>query len=323
MSSSDSRPPVVVVTGPTASGKTPVAIALARRFGAEIVSADSMQVYRYMDIGTAKPSLAERAQVPHAMIDVALPNEIFSAGRYGPEARRAAAQMHARGIPVLLVGGTGLYIRAFLEGLVEGGAANTALRERLEREHRVAIAQNDPGRLHRQLAARDPAAAERIHPNDLRRVVRALELCDRFGDASLAVRVATAGSGCPYRVLHLALDPGRAVLDARIDARCAAMIEAGLLREVRSLREMRFGPELRSMQAIGYRHLQPVYEGRDTLVNALASMQRDTRQFARRQRTWLRGVSDLRWMHPDDVDAVMVAVERFLTESRLPAHDRA
>lgn len=315
MTQIESRPPVVVVTGPTASGKTPIAIALALRFGGEIVSADSMQVYRYMDIGTAKPTLAERAQVPHAMIDVVLPSEVFSAGRFSLDARRAAGHIHARGLPVFLVGGTGLYIRAFLEGLVEGGAANSALRSRLEKEHEAGVSEGDATRLHRLLGERDPAAAERIHPNDVRRIVRALELCERLGDASLAVRSAAAESMRPYRVLHLALDPGRNVLDARIDARCAAMIDAGLLREVRRLREMRFGPELRSMQSIGYRHMQPVYEGSDTLVNALAAMQKDTRQFARRQRTWLRGVPEAQWMDPEDVDGITRAVERFLAGS--------
>jgi tRNA dimethylallyltransferase len=228
------------------------------------------------------------------------------------DARRAAARIHARGIPIFLVGGTGLYIRAMCEGLVGAGGADPVLRQRLEREHVQAVAAGDPLRLHRRLAERDAAAARAIHPNDVRRLVRALELCARFGEASSRLRGAHGFGDRPYRVLHLALDPGREALDARIDARCAAMIDAGLLREVRRLRERGYGPELRTMQSIGYRHMQPVADGLDTLVNALAAMRRDTRQFARRQRTWLRGVPEAIWLVPEDDDAIMRTAERFL-----------
>lgn len=310
------RPPVVVVTGPTAAGKSALALELAVRFGGEIVNADSMQVYRYMDIGTAKPSLADRARVPHHMLDVVLPDASYSAGRYAPAARRAAAGVHARGHLVLLTGGTGLYIRAFLEGLVaEGGGADVELRRSLEREHAEAEAAGDPERLHRRLRRLDPETAARIHPNDLRRIVRALEIIEHAGAPASAVRRGPGGSPPAertYRTLHLALDPGVEELDRRIDRRCRAMIEAGLLREVRDLRGRGYGPELRSMQAIGYRHLQPVVDGADTLVNALAAMQRDTRRFARRQRTWLRGVAEAVWLDPRDPASVVKAVEDFL-----------
>jgi tRNA dimethylallyltransferase len=309
---SSERPPVVVLTGPTAAGKSALALRLAERFEGEIVNADSMQVYRYLDIGTAKPSAADRARVPHHLLDVVLPDVPYSAGRYTGEARAAAARVHARGHPVFLTGGTGLYIRAFLEGLLPGGGADPELRERLEAEHAAASRQGDPERLHRRLATLDPEAAARIHPHDLRRLVRALELLERSGRPASTQRSAHAFADRPYRVLHLALDPGVEELDRRIDRRCAAMIEAGLLREVRELRQRGYGPELRSMQAIGYRHMQPVVDGLDTLVNALAAMQRDTRRFARRQRTWLRGVPEARWLHPDDEDGVTKAVEELL-----------
>ncbi len=311
-SAADTRPPVVVVTGPTASGKSAWAIRLAERFDGEIVNADSMQVYRYMDIGTAKPTPADRARVPHHLLDVVLPDELYSAGRYAIEARAAAALVHGRGRLVLLTGGTGLYVRAFLSGLLGGGGADEALRRELEEEHAAAARAGDPHRLHGRLAGLDPEAARRIHPNDLRRVIRALELCLRAGGAASALRVAHAFADRPYRVLHLALDPGRDELDRRIDRRCEAMIEGGLLQEVRGLRERGYGPELRSMQSIGYRHLAAVVDGSDTLVNALASMKTDTRQFARRQRTWLRGVPEAVWLSPDDGGAIEKAVERFL-----------
>jgi len=306
------RPPVVVVTGPTSAGKTTLAIELALRFDGEIVNADSMQVYRYMDVGTAKPTLEQRARAPHHLLDVATPDETYSAGRYARAARAAAAAIHARGRLVLLVGGTGLYVRAFLEGLLGGAEADPELRAELEAEHARALAAGDATRLHQRLSALDSGAAAQIHPRDVRRCVRALELCLGSGEPASERRRAHGFADRPYRSLHLALDPGRARLDARIDAHCAQMIERGLLQEVRALRRRGYGPELRPMQAIGYRHLQPVVEGRTTLAVALAEMQRDTRRFARRQRTWLRKVPDAVWMDPADAAQVAKTVEAFL-----------
>jgi len=306
------RPPVVVVTGPTSAGKTALAIELALRFDAEIVNADSMQVYRFMDIGTAKPSLEQRARAPHHLLDVVAPDVHYSAGRYAREARAAAAGIHARGRVVLLTGGTGLYIRAFLEGLLAGGEANAELRAELEDEQARAAAASDPERLYRRLLELDEPAAAGIHPRDVRRTLRALEICLRSGAPASECRRAHGFADRPYRTLHLAIDPGRAELDPRIDAYCADMIERGLLQEVRSLRARGFGPQLRPMGALGYRHMQPVLEARATLVSALAEMQRDTRRFARRQRTWLRKVPEALWTHPGDRDSIYALVESFL-----------
>jgi tRNA dimethylallyltransferase len=309
----DTRPPVIVVTGPTATGKSALAIQLAERFAGEIVNADSMQVYRYLDIGTAKPSLAERARVPHHLFDVVTPDVEYNAGRYCSEARAAAAAIHGGGAPVLLVGGTGLYIRAFLQGLVEeGGAADPELRTRLEAEHAQAAGEGDATRLHRRLAKADPESAARIHPNDVRRLVRALEILERTGEPPSQVRGRQGFADAPYRVLHLALDLPVAELDARIDERCRRMLDRGLLQEVRGLLERGYGPKLRPLQAIGYRHMWPVVEGSDTLANALPEMQRDTRRFARRQRTWLRSVPDARWMDPRDEAKIAADVAAFL-----------
>ena len=313
MSASPPKPQsVVVVAGPTAAGKSGVAIELALRLGGEIINADSMQVYRGLDIGTAKPSLADRARVPHHLIDVVPPTVAYNAGRYSREARAAAAQIHARGGQVILCGGTGLYIRAFLEGLIDDGEADPAYRAHLEREAESAVAEGDPERLHRRLAALDAEAARRIHPNDRRRTIRALELVTRGGVPASQLRARHDFGDRPFRVLYLVLDPGVRELDARIDARAAAMIEAGLLQECRALRELGYGPELRPMQAIGYRHLMAVVDGQDTLENALAGMRRDTRHFARRQRTWFRAVRDAVWMTPDDLRAIESRVEAFL-----------
>lgn len=307
--------PVVVVTGPTASGKTDLAIQIAERFDGEIVNADSMQVYRYMDIGTAKPSLAERARVPHHVFDVVKPDDDYSAGRYTADARAAAAAIHARGKLVVLTGGTGLYIRAFLEGLLGTAAADPEIRQRVEAEHAKAVEEGDPERLHRRLADRDPDAASRIHPHDLRRVTRALEILEQAGSPASVLRGDHGFLDRPYRTLHLAIDPGRDALNERIDQRCEWMIEQGLLREVRDLREQGYGADLRPMQAIGYRHIGLVADGSDTLASALPAMQRDTRRFAKRQRTWIRGVADVEWMEPHETDAVLHRVERFAAAS--------
>ena len=314
MSSSETRPSVVVVTGPTATGKTPLAIAIAQRFGGEIVNADSMQVYRYMDIGTAKPTPEQRAQVPHHLLDVVTPDVHYSAGRYAEAVHQVAAAIRARGGVTILAGGTGLYIRAVTEGLIPTGPPDDTLRSELEAEQAEAEATGDPHRLHRRLEEIDPEAARKIHPNDARRITRALEIA-RTGRSVSRVREAHGFGDRRYRVLHLALDLDRATLDARIDARCKAMIDAGLLQEMRGLAARGYGPELRSMQSIGYRHMAPVLQGRDILPNALAAMQRDTRRFARRQRTWLRGVPEKVPVDPREPDPIFEAVERFLAAS--------
>jgi len=306
-------PPVVVVTGPTAAGKSALALRLAQHFDGEIVNADSMQVYRGMDIGTAKPTRAERARVAHHLIDVVTPDVQYNAARFAAEGAEALAAIAARGRCPLVTGGTGLYIRALLEGLGGGVGADPQLRRELEEEHARAVEKGDGGRLHRQLARIDPESAGRLHPNDVRRIVRALEIHALTGEPASQRR--SSGPPAPrYRVLHLAVDPGREALAERISRRCEQMIEQGLLREVRRLREEGYGPELPSMQAIGYRHVQAVIDGADTLANVLERLKIDTRQFARRQRTWLRALPGVVWMHPNDWDAVRSVIDAFLAD---------
>jgi tRNA dimethylallyltransferase len=305
-------PPVIVVTGPTATGKTALAIQIALRIGGEIINADSMQVYRFMNIGTAKPSAEERALVPHHLLDIVTPDAIYSAGRYAEDARAAAGRIASRDKRVVLVGGTGLYIRAFIHGLISGAAADPDLRKELEREHEKATGEDDPHRLHRRLEARDPSAAARIHPNDARRVVRALEIANQLGTAASRVRDEHGFDDCPYRVLHMALDLPKDGLNERIDGRAQEMIDAGLLQEVRDLQDEGYGPELRSMKAIGYRHMLPVAAGTDTLAHAVGEMQRDTRRFARRQRTWLRAVPEAEWFDPSQPEVIFERVDAFL-----------
>lgn len=302
-------PPVVVLTGPTAAGKSALAISLARRFAGELINADSQQVYRYMDLGTAKPTAEQRALAPHHLIDIADPDEQFNAGRYAAAARAVLATLHAQGRLPFLVGGTGLYIRAALEGL--GGAAgrDDGIRRALESEHAEALRSGDAQRLHRRLAELDAPSAARLHPNDSRRIIRALEIHAVSGRRPSDLR----GGACAprYRVLHLALDPGDEELRRRIAVRCEEMIAAGLLREVRGLRRRGYGPELPAMRAIGYRHMQPVVDGADTLANVLPMMKRDTWRLVRRQRTWLRGIPAVQWFDPRDEASVQRSVAEF------------
>ena len=304
---------VVVVAGPTAAGKTALALELAERFDGEIISADSMQVYRFMDVGTAKPSREERARVPHHMIDVVTPDVAYNAGRFAEEARAAAERIRSRQRRVIVAGGTGLYVRAFLEGLSTSVPPNPELRRELEDVDQRARATGDAAALHRRLAQVDPASAERLHPNDRVRLIRALEVVETTGVPASRQRQRPPPS---EGVLTLVLDPGREALNERIDRRCEAMVEGGLLQEVRELRTRGYGPELPSMRALGYRHMEPVVQGRETLANVLEAMKADTRQFARRQRTWLRAVEGTHWHHPDERAALLQRVEDFLKSAR-------
>jgi tRNA dimethylallyltransferase len=309
--------PVVVVSGPTASGKSHAALELAERFEGEIVNADSMQVYRLLDVGTAKPSAAERARVPHHLFDVVAPDVQYDASRYARDAAQAIAAIHARGHVAFVVGGSGLYLRALLEGLSVGVGRSPELRASLEAEDERARAAGDPGLLHRRLAEIDPTAAGALHPNDRVRIVRALELHAATGVAPSVLQRRAQGvrAAAAWRVLHLALDPGPEALALRIDRRCEAMVAGGLLQEVRKLRDLGYGPALPSMRAIGYRHMQPVVDGVETLANVLEAMKRDTRRFARRQRTWLRGMPDVEWLPPEPLEALVQRVKRFLAEA--------
>jgi tRNA dimethylallyltransferase len=295
--------PAVVVVGPTAVGKSEVAVALAEAVGGEIVSADSRQVYRHLDVGTAKPGPSERARVPHHLLDVADPGERFDAARYRTLALAAIADVHARGRAVIVCGGTGLYVRALLQGLFRGPAASAELRARLRARERA----GGPGTLHRQLAAADPAAAARLHPRDLVRVVRALEVLALTGRP---ISVWQAEHGFAERrldALVLGLRRPREELAERIAARCAAMLAAGLLDEIRRLWAHGWGPELAPLRSVGYREMGAHLRGELGLEDALAACARATRRLAKRQMTWFRADPAVRWRHPDRERAALLA----------------
>jgi tRNA dimethylallyltransferase len=304
---------VVAIVGPTASGKTDVALVLAERLGAEIVSADSRQVYRHLDVGTAKPTAAERARVPHHVLDVAEPDEIFDAARFRRAALAAIDDVAGRGRPVIVCGGTGLYLRALLRGLFPAPPRAPELRARLH-----AIEEREPGALHRRLARVDPDAAARLHPNDLLRVVRALEVEALTGRPISASQSEHrfAGGEIDARVLgcHRPADE----LGARIETRCDAMLAAGLLDEIAGLWARGFGPELPSMQSVGYREMgeylrEQRASGAADLAAARAAFARATRRLAKRQRTWFGAEPAIEWFHPErERDALLARAEGWL-----------
>ncbi len=290
--------PILALVGPTGTGKTALALALAERLGAEIVNADSRQVYRGLDIGSAKPSAAERAAVPHHLFDVVDPDQPFHCARYRDLARAAIADIEARGRRVLLVGGTGLYIKVLRYGIAAGPPRDAALRERL------AAAEDDaPGTLHARLAALDPTAAARLHQNDRSRLIRALEVWELTGRPLSAAQAAHGFNTpeMPMRVIGVTMD--RARLYARLDARCRAMLDAGLLDEIRALWARGYGPDLAPLRSIGYRELGAHLRGECDLDTAVTAMQRATRQFAKRQLTWFRADPTVEWHDAESVSA--------------------
>jgi tRNA dimethylallyltransferase len=275
-------PPLIAIVGATAVGKTALAVQLAHRLHGEIVSADSRQVYREMDIGTAKPTPAERAAAPHHLLDVVDPSETFSLAGYQEQASAAIAAITARGRVPLLVGGTGQYLAAVLEGWqVPRVEPQPALREALHAEAHARGA----AALHARLAQVDAAAAASIAPDNVRRVVRALEVYEVTGQPISAQQTRQPP---PYQITTLWLDMPRVQLYARIDARIDAMLAAGLLEEVRGLLERGYGWELSAMSGLGYRQFRPYFAGESTLESCVQRLKYDTHTFARRQFNWFR-----------------------------------
>ncbi len=302
-----------MVTGPTASGKTGFAIELAERVGGEIVSADSMQVYRHLDIGTAKPTRAERARVPHHLIDVADPDESYNAGRFRDDADRAIAAILARGRVPVVCGGTALYLRVLLHGLAPVPGRDPSVRAGLE------SAWDAGGRaeLWAELCRVDPDRSAQLHPNDRTRVVRALEVWRVTGRRQSDLHRAHGFSGDRYRALCWGLHLPRDELYERIDRRTEAMVSAGWVDEVRRLFSLGYGPDLPPLRAIGYREIVEHLRGRRPWEEVVPRIQRETRRFAKRQLTWLRR-ADLRWVAPDGAAAAAEQARKFLQRSDLP-----
>jgi tRNA dimethylallyltransferase len=300
------RNPLVVIAGPTAVGKTEIALSVAERMGGEIISADSRLFYRGMDIGTAKPTAEERARVPHHLIDVSNPDERWSLTIFQQRAHEAIGSVHARGKLPFLVGGTGQYIWAVIEGwLPPTQQPEPALRSAIE----AWAKEIGPDEIYRRLAVLDPAAAEVIDPRNLRRTVRALEVIfgsgRRFSDQRLK-------SPSPYDVLLIGLDRPRVELYGRIDARIQAMLDGGFVEEVKALLDHGYSPDLPTLSAIGYREIVAYLKGEMSLEEAVIQMKRLTRRYVRQQGAWFRGEDEsIHWFEVDEttVEAVYSLVK--------------
>lgn len=283
---------IICVMGPTASGKTGLAVRLAGRYETEVISADSMQVYRHMDIGTAKPDLAERSGVPHHMLDILDPSEDYSAARYAHDAGICVDALLARGLLPIVAGGTGLYIDALIGKRSFEEEPDTAeIRSRLQEEARQA----GSALLYERLSAVDPERAVRLHPNDEKRIIRALEIYEATGETATARDRRAAARAPRYRAVKIGLHwPDRTVLYERIDRRVDLMFEAGLLDEAARVRAMR--PGRTASQAIGYKELFRYFDGLCTLNEAREEIARESRRYAKRQLTWLRHDPEIHWI---------------------------
>lgn len=292
---------IIVVSGPTASGKTALALHLARTLPLEIVNADSLQVYRGMDIGTAKPSVSERREVPHHLVDIADPDEGYNAGRFVADAEEAIRGIRTRGNFPVVAGGTGMYIRALLRGLdplPSDAGIRAALARRYEEEGSAA--------LFAELRAIDPASASAIHPADRVRLLRALEVAAVAGAPPSGLKRRWTEAKGRFRILFIAISLDRKELYGRIDARVDDMFRRGLVGEVRGLLANGYGPELKPMKALGYRHVVSHLSGAVSLPDAVEQTKRDTRRYAKRQSTWLSREPDAVWIGAGGAPAAAV-----------------
>jgi tRNA dimethylallyltransferase len=301
-------PLLVVVLGPTGSGKTALSLALAERFGGEIVSCDSVAVYRGMELGTAKPTAEERARVRHHLIDVATPDEQFTAGAYSRQARAALREIAAQGKLPIVTGGTGLYLRALTEGLFAGPARQEGLRARLARSRE----RHGAAWLHRVLQRLDQASAAQIHANDAAKLIRAIEVCLASRRPMSEVLSNQAEARNPltgFRLLRIGLNPPRKELYERLDRRAAAMFAGGLVDETRGLVE-RYG-HVKSLDSLGYRQAVDVLDGKLSEQAAIEAAQQGHRNYAKRQMTWFRREPGVHWLEGfgDEAEMVRAAME--------------
>lgn len=301
-------PKIIVIVGPTGAGKTTFAINLARRFNGEIVGADSMQIYRGMDIGTAKPTPAEQVAAPHHMIDIVDPDQDFDAAAYADMAGGIIRETIARGRTVLVVGGTGFYLKALIHGLFEKGPSDPAVRRRLKRE----AESQGAAVLARRLQMIDSTAAARIHPNDTYRIIRALEVYEVTGEPLTVFHQRHGFREQRFNTLEFGLSWPRPVLYERIDRRVDAMMAQGFLEEVKQLMDRGYGRDLKSMQSLGYRHLAGVLSGDIRLAEAVAILKRDHRRYAKRQLTWFGARRSVHWLNPDQTESAGDRIRAFL-----------
>jgi tRNA dimethylallyltransferase len=303
---------LIIILGPTAAGKSELALALAAAVDGEIVNADSQQVYRYLDIGTGKPSKADRERVAHHLIDIVNPDEEFNVALYRRLATEQIAQIDQRGGKCIVCGGSGLYLKALTQGLFEGPGQDAGIRRELEWEiERAGLAS-----LYRRLAEVDPSVTSTIHPNDRQRTIRALEVYRMTGKPLSDWQREHGFQERPLAALKIGLCREREELYARINRRCERMVEGGLLQEVRGVMARGYGLHLKPLQSIGYRQMGQVLMGAQELLPAIEEMKQETRRFAKRQLTWFRADKEIRWFHPSQETEICQAVIEFFSTSR-------
>ncbi|NWF91457.1 MAG: tRNA (adenosine(37)-N6)-dimethylallyltransferase MiaA [Syntrophaceae bacterium] len=303
------RPRIVILLGPTGVGKSGLAIELAEELGGEIVSADSMQVYRYMDIGTAKPTPEERKRVRHHLIDLVTPDQPFHAGLYRTLARKEVDQLHRSKKPIWVVGGTGLYIKVLTQGLFSHPKVDPMVRKRLKEE----AEKKGTDFLYQRLKRVDPKTASIVHPGDLFRTLRALEIFDSTGIPISFFREQHRFGERPYLTLKIGLERDRQVLYRRIEERVDQMIDRGLLEEVKGLMEMGYGADLKPMQGLGYRQMVQFLSKEIGWAEAIRQIKRDTRHYAKRQWTWFKADPEIRWRDVSaDRQRIFLEVKSFL-----------
>jgi tRNA dimethylallyltransferase len=305
------KPKIIVIAGPTASGKTSIGIELAMRFNGEVVSADSMQVYRKMDIGTAKPGIMEQKGIRHHMLDVADPDQEFNAAIYASMASSIIRDIHRRKKNCIIVGGTGLYIKSLVYGLMPCPPADHKLRELL----RSQCLKHGSEKLYRELERTDHKYAAKIHPNDTLRIIRAIEIIRLTGLAPSVLAAKQNQKKARYNLLGLFLHTDRQNLYRNIDTRADYMIEAGLLKETEELLEQGYSPDLKPLKSLGYRHMVNYLRGVWSLDEAIQNLKRDTRRYAKRQITWFRADQKMIWTDPNDIDKAAEKIKAFLADS--------
>jgi tRNA dimethylallyltransferase len=289
------KPKIVIILGPTAVGKSEVALELAEKLNGEIVNADSQQVYRYMDIGTGKASKSDRERIRHHLIDIVNPDEDFNVALFRRLAKDAIGEIHSKGKNAFLCGGTGLYLQGLVQGLFEGPGQDSTLRAVLKKE----IADHGLSAVYRRLLEIDFTVASTIHPNDRQRIIRALEVYQLTGKPLSEWQKQHGFQESFYTPLKIGVNRQRSELYALINQRSEDMVSSGLLDEVRALVDRGYGLDLRPLQSVGYRQMGAVFQGRMTLAEALEEMKQETRHLAKRQLTWFRRDTAIAWFHPD------------------------
>ncbi len=302
------KKPIIILAGPTCVGKSKIALYLAGQLSTDIISADSRQVYRGMDIGTAKPAMKDMKGIRHHMIDIVNPDERFSAGRYKDMVSSIISGMHEDGMMPFIVGGTGLYIKAVVYGLWEGPSADWDLRMR----YRDMEASNGEGYLYGKLSLLDPESARCIHPKDIAKIIRAIEVFYKTGMPLAHFHSLHPFFGDMYKPVMVGLRRGREDLYRRIGQRVERMIDEGLIDEVRALLDKGYGEDLGAMKGLGYKQITDYLAGRCTIDEAIGLIKRDTRRYAKRQFTWFNRDRSIRWIDIDEAESESVTFEKIM-----------